>query len=355
MNTRCVSRALFVACALLLGLKNGPAHAETLSTSIQASTIQAAWTTCPTNPNFDTDCNYTVVYSGRAANVKPFTIIVLANARVHPGGSAEVLASGFGYAQPATVSIARASLATGSSSGSVYIYGYCGDPNNLSSCYYLGTASLSATLSASDGTTAWNQSQGFTAPVNIKYSSKSDGAWRPAGALGSARFNGYTWALGRSVGAQIARFNMSESLTCSGKCPQATATLAAAAASSSPGQTLQSTEASGSVAGNPKAPPAPPAIRGLQDMGESTAKVTQSELYPYGFGGNLGGYDFAGSIGGYTSVPLPIVVDPYQVGAFFNIVNPYINTWSVSGSVYDRLGSLSNLVLSLSCFVPGRC
>jgi hypothetical protein len=121
-----------VLCAL-------PANAETLNYRNLNRTAEAAWSNCPATPVVDGQlCNYTAVFAAHGNNFQPFIILQLMNLRVHFNGTTEIVAAGTGYVQPAqTVTVAN-TLAAAAARGAAYLYGNCGDPNDLSTCAFLG-------------------------------------------------------------------------------------------------------------------------------------------------------------------------------------------------------------------------
>ena len=138
-----------------LVMTSAVAKAETITSKSNGQSVEAAWTTCPARPAVATTCNYTAVYAAKSNTFQRFITISLANLRVYPTGYVEILASATGYAQPAaSMSVTSStSLASAATAGAVYLYGDCGNPGILSTCYYYGTAALSAQWSATAGKT----------------------------------------------------------------------------------------------------------------------------------------------------------------------------------------------------------
>jgi len=224
MRQHSKSTALLIAAQLAIGgvVLARNASAETLKTSSSGVSSEAVWTTCPARPSVTVNCNYTAVYAARANTFQPFVTISLANLRVYPSGYVEVLASATGYMQPATtMTVATSStLASATAAGGVYLYGDCGNPNDLRTCYYYGIASLSARWSATAGKTSWPESRKITDPSGIAYQLSTTGASRPAYATGAATYNGSAWALGLPTSGRILAFGRTETLTCPSTCPR---------------------------------------------------------------------------------------------------------------------------------------
>jgi hypothetical protein len=211
-----------LALAILTGF-SGALSAETLSAELSGGAVETVWTTCQTFPSVETDCTYTTVYAARGTTFQRFVTISLAILRVFPDGSVTVIDSATGYMQPATaVSIPRNTLGTAAVEGTVDLYGRCGDPNDLRTCYHLGVASLSARWRASGGTTEWPESRRVIDPSGIVYEIKTRGASRLGSATGSATYNDGSWPLGTQISGRILRFNRTETIRCPGGCPLAT-------------------------------------------------------------------------------------------------------------------------------------
>ncbi|MBK8208803.1 MAG: hypothetical protein IPK78_01460 [Rhodospirillales bacterium] len=156
----------------------------------------------------------------RASTFKPIAVVTMAVARVYPNGVVEVLDSATGYTQPpAALTVARKTLASASTTIGVYLYGNCGNPNNISTCYYYGTGAVSARLAAIAGSTSFKETKEITDASSNAYSITLSGASRPASATGSATYNGSNWPLGRNAWARITRYEHREVLTCPAACP----------------------------------------------------------------------------------------------------------------------------------------
>ena len=206
--------------AALCALFAPPAEAETLTYNSASSTAEAAWSNCPHVAAFDGErCNYTAVFAGRGNRFQPFFIIHMMNLAVYTNGTAQIVAASAGYVQPAaTVQVAQGTLATATASGAVYLYGDCGDPNDLSTCTDYGVGSVSARWRASGAMLRWSDTKHMT-EAGTKYVYKINGGSRPSTATGSAGFRGGPWYLGRHLTTRITRFDINQSQTCPGACP----------------------------------------------------------------------------------------------------------------------------------------
>ena len=155
--------ALFAVAALCATFAP-QADAETLTYNSSSSTAEAAWSNCPNVASFDGElCNYTAVFAGRGNQFQPFFIIQMMNLAVYTNGTVQIVAAMAGYVQPAAnVQVAQGTLAKATASGAVYLYGDCGDPNDLSTCIYYGVGSVSARWRASGAALRWNDTKNIT-------------------------------------------------------------------------------------------------------------------------------------------------------------------------------------------------
>lgn len=220
MKSAIRSVALATICFALSNFVAAPlAVAETRTYSQTGVAIEGAWTTCPQTTTRTLDCTFTVTYAARSNKISPVVVITMTVLRMYSNGSIQLMDTATGAVQPAAVNVPQSTLTNASASGRVNLFGNCADPNNISTCWYYGPASISGRWTAIAGATSWNEQKGVTNPQKISYTLRITGAARPANGTGSATFNGGNWPLGRSAYARVLQFGNNESLTCPSVCP----------------------------------------------------------------------------------------------------------------------------------------
>jgi hypothetical protein len=139
------------------------------------------------------------------------------NLALRSNGTVEVTASTAGYVQPGTVSVMRGTFGRASASGRAYLYGNCGDPNNLATCVYYSVGAVTARWRATSVATSWNETKNVT-NAGSRYIFKTSRArgrrWRQAWLCSGAALG--TWP----VSGQVSGINISQSVTCPGPCPR---------------------------------------------------------------------------------------------------------------------------------------
>lgn len=223
-RTKFASACLTGLTSLISIVSPGEAYAETKTYSASSAIAVGSWTTCPSVAAYDGQlCNYTAVFSAQGSQFSKFLILQLANFRVYTNGTALIAAAAAGYAQPApTVNIDGLNLTGGSAAASVYLYGNCGNPDNISTCSYYGVGSISSRWTGTGNKTTWTDSKTIS-ENGIKYVYRLNGATRSASLTGSASFNSSTWALGRKLSGQLTKTAATATVTCPAGCPSALA------------------------------------------------------------------------------------------------------------------------------------
>jgi hypothetical protein len=221
----------FAGCiAFIVALCGVPAGAETQSDRNLNRTAEAAWSNCPAQPTFNGElCNYAAVFAARGDHFQPFIIIQLVNLRVYSNGTAEVVAAGSGYVQPAELVTVTTTLKAASARGAANLYGNCGDPNNLATCAFLGVAAVAINWASSGQPTKWSEKKEI-AEAERRSVFNTKGRTRSASASGAAAFRGAQWFLGSLLSARTSRIDIRQGLTCPGAC----AVVAGAAAAALP-------------------------------------------------------------------------------------------------------------------------
>lgn len=271
-KTRPLFRSALLASTAMCSLGVPAALADTRTASISGAALEATWSDCPANPSVTTDCNYTGIYASKEGSASPYFIIQMSRIRVYYDGSIQILASAAGVDQPAdSFSVARDTLASGRGAGTVYLYGDCGNPSDISTCYYYGTAGVSVSLRQVGGTSTWKQSSQVASPDGWQYTVKNNGAARPAQPSGTAVYNGGSWTLGTYISSRLTRFYNTQTLVCPTTCPSSAAPPPAAAAAPLPSGEGQETQAGGSW---PKVPPPQVSVDALRSRsGEDPAGI----------------------------------------------------------------------------------
>ena len=113
------------------------------------------------------------------------------NLALRSNGTVEVTASTAGYVQPGTVSVMRGTFGRASASGRAYLYGNCGDPNNLATCVYYSVGAVTARWRSTSVATSWNETKNVTnagSSYILKTSRARGRRWRQAWLCSGAAF-----------------------------------------------------------------------------------------------------------------------------------------------------------------------
>lgn len=285
----------FIGATAFVILFSTSAHAGVITQNSSSGTAVASWSNCPAVASFNGQlCNYAAVFAARGTAFKPFLILQLANIALYTNGTAKLAVSATGYMQPTTQATIPAGVGSASAKGTVYLYGNCGDPSNIYTCYYYGTASIQATWTGSGSATSWNNQNNVAGSGNT-YKTTNAGSTRAATATPIIYYNGSSWIIGKKVDARLTAITETASVTCPGACSQTAQDAPVAdTANQAPDAEMLS-----------RIPPTP--LQNKGDVSNVGAHRTDGEIseqscnvwgYCTGYINSYGGYPFGGGVMG---------------------------------------------------------